>query len=146
MAVGWAYAFKQDRKPNRVAAMISDGECDEGSTWEAALVAGNLHLDNLVVVVDYNKIQSFGTVKEIMNLEPFAQKWRAFGWNVVEIDGHNFGQILSGFAKAKKASGKPTIIIAHTIKGKGVDFMENKMEWHYFNLTAEQLKQALKRL
>jgi transketolase len=143
MAVGMAYGFKAQNRQSRIVAMISDGECDEGSTWEAALAAPNFKLNNLTVVIDYNKIQSFGTVKEVMGLEPFAQKWRAFGWNVLQIDGHNFKQIFEAFKKAKARKKGPTVIIAHTIKGKGVKFMENKVEWHYFNLDAGKLKAAL---
>lgn len=142
-AVGMAYGFKNQKMHNRVVAMISDGECDEGATWEAALAAPNFKLNNLTLVIDYNKIQSFGTVKDVMGLEPFAKKWRAFGWKVLEIDGHDFKQILSAFEKAKKFKTGPTVIIAHTVKGKGVNFMEHTVDWHYFNLNEEQLKKAL---
>ncbi len=143
-AVGLAYGLKNQNLPNRVVVMVSDGECDEGSTWEAVLSAPNFGLNNLTVIVDYNKIQSFGTVKEVMNLEPFAQKWKAFGWQVLEINGHNFKEILSAFKKAENNKTGPSVIIAHTVKGKGVDFMENRVDWHYFNLNEEQYNKAVK--
>ncbi len=142
-AVGLAYGLKNQNMPNRVVVMVSDGECDEGSTWEAVLSAPNFKLNNLTVIVDYNKIQSFGTVKEVMNLEPFAEKWRAFGWNVLEVNGHNLKQILQALNRAKNYKTGPSVIIAHTIKGKGVDFMESTVDWHYFNMNEEQFKQAI---
>ncbi len=146
IGIGLSLASKLDRKNKRVVVMLSDGECDEGSTWEAILAAANLGLGNLTAIVDYNKIQSFGTVKEIMDLEPFAGKWKSFNWNVIEINGHNFKDILNAFKKTKLKKNKPTVIIAHTVKGKGVSFMENKVEWHYFNIIPEMLKQIKKEL
>ena len=143
IGIGLALGFKKQKSQRRVVIMLSDGECDEGSTWEAVLAAPNLRLDNLTVVVDYNKIQSFGRVEDVMPLEPFADKWKAFGWNVVEIDGHDMGEILKAFSKAGQVKKKPTVVIAHTVKGKGVRFMEDKMEWHYFNLDEQKLKDAL---
>lgn len=145
-AVGLAYGFKKQKRLNRVVTMISDGECDEGATWEAALAAPNFKLNNLTLVVDYNKIQSFGTVKEVMDLEPLVKKWQDFGWNVIEINGHDFRQILAAFKRAKAHKSGPTAIIAHTIKGKGVSFMENTLEWHYFNLDEAKLSKALAEL
>ena len=126
--------------------MLSDGECDEGSTWEAALFAPHHHLDNLIAIVDYNKIQSFGTVKEVLDLEPLATKWQAFGWAVQEIDGHDFAQIEGAFRSIPFEGGKPSCIIASTVKGKGVSFMENQLAWHYKSPNAEQLHQALTEL
>ncbi len=143
LGVGMALANRMDKQNNRVFVVLSDGECDEGSIWEAALAAGNFKLDNLVVIVDYNKIQSFGTVKEVMDLEPFADKWRAFKFNVQEIDGHNIAAIINAIDQASSVKGSPALIIAHTIKGKGVSFMENRMEWHYHTPNQEQVANAL---
>ncbi|MCK4823104.1 transketolase [bacterium] len=143
---GMALAGKHDCKTYRVFVMLSDGECDEGSTWEAALFAPHHQLDNLVAIVDYNKIQSFGTVKEVLDLEPFSEKWQAFGWVVREIDGHNFEQIEDVLLKVPFEPGRPSCIIAHTIKGKGVSFMENLLTWHYKPPNDEQLRQALDEL
>jgi transketolase len=131
IACGMALTGKRDGCAYRVFVMLSDGECDEGSTWEAALFAGHHGLDNLIAIVDYNKIQSLGTVKEVLDLEPFAEKWRAFGWGVREIDGHDFAQIEETLASVPAAANKPTCVVAHTVKGKGVSFMENKVLWHY---------------
>ena len=128
-----------------------DGECDEGQVWEAAMSAAHfsvdgLKLDNLTAIIDRNGIQLDGWTKDIMNTEPLADKWRAFGWNVIETDGHDFGQIIAAFDKAKSIKGKPTVIIAKTVKGKGVSFMENKAEFHGKPPTKEQAAQALKEL
>jgi transketolase len=154
LACGMALACKHDRRPNRVFALLSDGECDEGSIWEAVLFAGHHRLDNLVAIVDYNKIQSFGSVREVLDLEPFADKWRSFGWSVQQIDGHDHCQIQAALTapsftadpESRPSSGKPFVVIAHTIKGKGVTFMENKLEWHYKSPDADQLDQALVQL
>jgi transketolase len=131
IACGMALAGKRDREAYRVFALLSDGECDEGSTWEAVLFAPHHRLDNLIAIVDYNKIQSLGTVKEVLDLEPLAAKWRAFGWAVREIDGHDFEQIEQTLTEVPLEAGKPTCVLAHTVKGKGVSFMENKLLWHY---------------
>lgn len=146
MGLGIALALKRERNPGRVFVLLSDGECDTGSTWEAIMLAGHLKLDNLVAIVDYNKIQSFGTVKEVLDLEPFADKWRANNWKAVEIDGHNFEQLISTFRNIPTKSGWPTAVIAHTIKGKGIPFMENKLEWHYKNIKPEELEKTLAEL
>lgn len=119
LAAGAAYAGKIDKKKFRVFAILSDGECDEGSTWEAALFARHHRLDNLVAVVDYNKLQGYGYTKDVLNLEPFATKWQAFGWTVAEIDGHNFKAIINTLSKIPFKSGKPSLVIAHTVKGLG---------------------------
>lgn len=140
---GMALAGKRDRQHYRIFVLLSDGECDEGSTWEAALFAPHHHLDNITAIVDYNKIQSFGTVKEVLDLEPLASKWRTFGWAVREIDGHNFGEIEETLLNIPLEPGKPSCIIAHTVKGKGVDFMENKLAWHYLPPSDEELHRAL---
>lgn len=146
IACGMALAGKGDRQSYRVFVLLSDGECDEGSTWEAVLFAPHHRLDNLVAIVDYNKIQSFGTVKEVLDLEPLVDKWQAFGWAVKEINGHDFGQIEKALLSIPFESGKPSCIIAHTVKGKGVSFMENQLAWHYKPPDDEQLRQALAEL
>jgi len=143
---GMALAGKRDDRPYRVFVMLSDGELDEGSNWEAILFAPHHHLDNLVAIVDYNKIQSFGSVREILNLDPLADKWRAFGWAVREIDGHDYEQIEDTLTNVPFEPGKPSVIIAHTVKGKGVSFMENQLAWHYKSPNEEQLAQALHEL
>jgi transketolase len=131
IACGMALAGKRDQQSHRIFVMLSDGECDEGSNWEAALFAPHHQLDNLVVIIDYNKIQSLGTVKDVLDLEPFADKWRAFGWAVQEIDGHNLPQIEQVLTQLPLKPNRPTCVIAHTVKGKGVSFMENQLLWHY---------------
>lgn len=143
---GMALAGKHDKQSYRVFVLLSDGECDEGSTWEAALFAPHHHLDNVIAIVDYNKIQSLGTVREVLDLEPLAEKWRAFGWAVQEIDGHDFEQIENALLSTPFQQGRPSCIIAHTVKGKGVSFMENQVAWHYNYPDAEQLRQALTEL
>jgi transketolase len=146
IACGMALAGKRDWKASRVFALLSDGECDEGSTWEAALFAPHHQLDNLIVIVDYNKIQSLGTVKEVLDLEPFAAKWRAFGWAVREINGHNIEQIEKVLSDVSPEPGKPTCVIAHTVKGKGVSFMEDKLLWHYRTPDRDEMARALTEL
>jgi transketolase len=133
VAAGMAYAAKLDCQSYRTVALLSDGECDEGSTWEAALFAPQYCLDNLLVIVDYNKIQSLGHTKEVLDLDPFADKWRAFGWAVEEVDGHDMPALLDALARFPLARRKPSCLIAHTVKGKGVSFMEDKLLWHYRN-------------
>lgn len=140
---GLALAAKADGAAYRVFVLLSDGELDEGSNWEAILFAPQHRLDNLVAIVDYNKIQSFGRVEEVLNLEPLADKWRAFGWEVREIDGHDHARIAEALSGAPYEAGKPTAIIAHTVKGKGVSFMEDLLAWHYKSPNDEQLTQAL---
>jgi transketolase len=129
-----------------VFVILSDGECDEGSIWEAALFAPHHRLDNLVVIIDYNKIQSLAAVNDVLALEPFAAKWKAFGWSVQEIDGHDFDQIEAALKAPPTPDKKPTCIIAHTIKGKGVDFMENQVLWHYRFPNDQELAAALAQL
>jgi transketolase len=126
--------------------MLSDGECDEGSNWEAALFAPHHKLDNLVVIVDYNKIQSLGYVKDVIDLEPFAEKWRAFGWGTREMDGHDLNALEQAFAQVPFEAGRPSCIVAHTVKGKGVSFMENKLQYHYTAPRGEELTRALAEL
>ncbi len=146
IACGMALAAKRENKKYRVFVMLSDGELDEGSNWEAILFASHNHLDNLVAVVDYNKIQAMGWTNETINLEPLARKWEAFGWSTKEIDGHNFAKIEKSLNGLPFEAGKPSCLIADTIKGKGVSFMENKLYWHYQYPTKEQLAKALKEL
>lgn len=143
---GMALTGKRDRRNFRVFVLLSDGECDEGSTWEAALFAPHHGLDNLIAIVDYNKIQSLGTVKDVLDLEPLGAKWETFGWVVREIDGHDFDQIEDALQHVPLRAGKPTCIVAHTVKGKGVDFMENKLLWHYRAPNDEELRSALAQL
>ena len=142
VACGMALAIKADKNKGRIFCLISDGEVDCGTTWESALFASHHKLDNLIVLIDYNKFQAFGRTNEVLNLEPLKEKWKAFNWDVYEIDGHNFGQLLRTFKKISNKKDKPHIIICHTIKGKGLSFAENKLEWHYFNLTKELYERA----
>lgn len=146
MATGMALAAKRDNQTHRVFAMLSDGECDEGSTWEPILFAPQHKLDNLIAIVDYNKIQSLGTVTEVMELEPFADKWRAFGWATREIDGHNVEQVVETLTSVPFEAGRPSCVIAHTVKGKGVSFMENQLLWHYRSPQGKEFDAALAEL
>ena len=131
VACGMAKAALLDECSHRVFCLLSDGECDEGSNWEAALFAAHHRLASLVVVIDYNKIQSLAGVAETIALEPFADKWRDFGWDVVEVDGHDHGQLEQAMHLRVAADVRPRCVIAHTIKGKGVSFMEGSVLWHY---------------
>ncbi|MBF0613207.1 MAG: transketolase [Magnetococcales bacterium] len=146
VGVGMAYGAKLDQQEHRVFVMLSDGECDEGSNWEAILFAPHHKLDNLVVIVDYNKLQSLAPVSETLGLEPFVDKWRSFGWAVKEIDGHNHQQIREVLGQVPLERGKPSCILAHTIKGKGVSFMENSVLWHYRTARGEEYDAALQEL
>jgi transketolase len=146
IACGMALSAKRDGRPFRVLVMLSDGECDEGSLWEAAMFAPHHRLDNLVAIVDYNKIQSLATTDEVLNLEPLAAKWSAFGWEVLEINGHDFEEIEAACRADFQKVGKPRCIIAHTTKGKGVSFMENSVLWHYRAPNQVELAQALTEL
>jgi transketolase len=145
-AIGVALSAKLDSKNYHTYVLLSDGECEEGQTWEAALSADQFNLDNITAIVDYNGIQLSGRISDIMNLEPFIQKWQAFGWHTIDINGHNLNKILSACQEAKKMKGKPTVIIAHTIKGKGVSFMENNVAFHGKAPTLEEAERALKEL
>ncbi len=143
LACGMALAGMRQRRPYRVFAMLSDGECDEGATWEAALFAPHHQLENLVVIIDYNRIQSFGRVEDVLDLEPFAEKWQAFGWGVRAVNGHDHNQIGGCLSQVPFEKGRPSLLLAHTIKGKGVPFMEDRLEWHYKSPNAQQLDEAL---
>lgn len=146
IGAGMAIAGKLDRKDYRVYVMIGDGESEEGQIWEAAMSSAYYRLDNLIAIIDYNSQQLDGWIKDIMELEPIVDKWRGFGWNVVEIDGHDFHQILKAMDEAKAASGRPTAVITRTVKGKGVSFMENNVDFHGMAPTKEQKEIALKEL
>jgi transketolase len=135
--VGVAFAGKMDKKDYHVFVLVGDGECQEGSIWEAALFASQHKLDNLTVIIDYNKLQAMDRLDNIVSLEPLADKWKAFGWEVREVDGHDITKLEAVFKSVPFVSGKPNLIIAHTIKGKGVSFMENVPIWH-FRLPNEQ--------
>ena len=148
VATGVALAGVRKKKDWRVYAILSDGELNEGSNWEAILFAPHHQLSNLTLIIDYNKIQSFGTTKEVLDLDlgvPLAKKLADFGWDTVEIDGHDFEQIKKAFSTSSNST-KPRAIVAHTVKGKGVDFMENKLAWHYKSPNAEELANAITQL
>ena len=130
-AAGMALAAKQDGKHHRVFAVLGDGECDEGSVWEAALFANKYRLENLVAIIDHNHMQSLDTCEKTLELEDFGAKWRAFGWNVIELNGHDHNALRSTLTDTRNAGHKPTVVIANTVKGKGVSFMENDILWHY---------------
>lgn len=146
LACGMALTGKRETQNHRIFTLLSDGECDEGSIWEAAMFASHHQLDNLIAIVDYNKIQSLGNVKDILDLEPLCAKWEAFGWNTREIDGHDMDRLEEALNDIPFQKGKPSCVIAHTIKGKGVSFMENQLLWHYRSPDSEELKRALKEL
>ncbi len=143
---GLALAAKTKQENWKVFVLVSDGELDEGSNWEAILFAPQHRLDNLVLIVDYNKIQSMGNVKDVIDLHPLKDKFLSFNWNVIEIDGHDFIQLNKGFSEIPIDVLKPTVIIAHTIKGKGVSFMENKLLWHYKTPSENEYLEALNQL
>ena len=145
LGLGMALASRNNGFKYNVYVILGDGEIQEGMVWEAAMAAGHFRPANLFAVVDYNGLQNDGFVKDILSLEPLVDKWRAFGWNVKEIDGHNINEILNGFAWMQKVGG-PAVIIAHTIKGKGVSFMENIVEWHGKTPTKEEFKLAMEEL
>ena len=146
VSVGFAISAKRDGNPARAFCLLSDGECDEGSVWEAALFAPQHKLDNLIAIVDYNKIQSFGMVKDVIDLDPLADKWRAFGWGVRELDGHDVPALEDALTNVPFQAGRPSCIVAHTVKGKGISFMENKLLWHYRAPTGDLMVQALAEL
>lgn len=146
IGVGIALAARHDKRNYRTFVLLSDGECNEGSLWEAVMFAAHHKLDNLIAIVDCNKLQAFGKTKEVINLEPLADKWRTFGWSVKEIDGHKLNKIEVCLKQIPFKKGKPSAIIANTIKGKGVSFMENSIAWHYKSPTQEQYKRAIKEI
>ncbi|KYK29878.1 MAG: transketolase [Candidatus Proteinoplasmatales archaeon SG8-5] len=144
--IGMAIAGKLDRKKYQVYVMIGDGECDCGQIWEAAMSAAYFNLDNLTCIVDRNKLQLDGHTKDIMCIEPLADKWKAFGWNVIKVNGHDIRKLISMLEKARKHKGEPTVIIADTVKGKGVSFMEGAVDFHGKAPDKAQYKQAMKEL
>lgn len=146
VATGMALSAKLDKKTHRAFVVLSDGECDEGSNWEAILFAPHHKLDNLIVIVDYNKIQSLKPVSETLELEPFVDKWKSFGWSVKEVDGHDHGLLNKVLSKLPFEKDKPSCIIAHTTKGKGVSFMENSVLWHYRTARGKEFDSAWKEL
>lgn len=146
VGAGMAYAAKIDGRKNRVFVLLSDGECDEGSNWEAILFAAHHKLSNLVAIIDYNKIQSLAPVSQTLALEPFKDKWTAFGWSVVEVDGHAVSELESALSPKPTTIDKPLCLIAHTTKGKGVSFMENSVLWHYRSPRGSEYEAALREL
>ena len=144
--IGTALAARLDDRPSRVFVLLGDGECDEGQVWEAAMAAAHYKLDNMVALVDRNGIQNDRWTHEVMELEPLPAKWMAFGWHTLEIDGHDFSQILQALEEAGETRGRPTAVIAKTVKGKGVSFMENNPSFHGKAPTEEQLAQALQEI
>jgi transketolase len=146
LGIGMALATRLDKSPSRTYVMVGDGESQEGQIWESAMFAPDKKLDNLVVITDYNKIQLDGFVKDIMDVSPLAEKWKAFGWHTIELDGHNIPALQAAFAEAEQVKGKPTAIIANTIKGKGVSFMENNPKYHGVAPTEDEEKRALQEI
>jgi len=144
ISIGIALSLIKNKQKNRVFCIISDGECNEGSTWEAALFAGHHKLNNITLIVDYNKIQSFGRVSEVLNLNSLEKKWQSFNWSVKKVDGHSHFQLIQKLKNNK--SNKPQLIMANTIKGKGISFMENKLEWHYKSPNDKEFLLALDEL
>ena len=140
---GIAAAAKLDGKKTKVYCLLGDGECDEGLIWEAAMLASHIKLDNLIAIVDRNMLQIDGCTEDVICLEPFADKWRAFNWNVMEIDGHDMAQVVDALETAKTIKDIPTVIIAQTVKGKGVSFMEDVASWHGMAPNQAQTAQAL---
>lgn len=145
VATGIAFAGLRRKAPHHVFVILGDGECDEGANWEAALFAAHHGLRNLTVIIDYNKLQSLGTVAETLGLEPFASKWRSFGWSVDEVDGHDMPELIKTLPPKPEAA-RPRCIICHTIKGKGVSFMENSVLWHYRTARGAEYEAALQEL
>jgi transketolase len=143
---GIAIGLKIDKLSSRVYCLLGDGEIQEGQVWEAAMTAAHYKLDNLCAIVDHNGLQIDGPVSKVKAIEPVASKWRAFGWHVIEVDGHNMEEVVNAFDEAEKKKEKPTMIIAHTVKGKGVSFFEGKIEYHGVAPTHEELEKALKEL
>lgn len=145
-AVGMAMSNKLDHNDHRIYALIGDGECEEGQIWEACMAASHYQLDNLCVILDYNRLQIDGRLCDVISPEPFPAKFEAFGFYTLEIDGHCVEEILNAFCKAKQNKGKPTVILAHTIKGKGVSFMEENAAWHGAAPTLQEYQQAMNEL
>ena len=145
-AGGMAYALKLKGNPAQVYVLLGDGESQEGLVWEAAMLAPKLGLDNLTVIIDYNPLQSCGDTDSILSMEPYADKWKAFGWRVCEMNGHDMREIINRLEEARHFRGLPTVIIAHTIKGRGVSFMEHNNDWHSKRPSRDQYEQAMAEL
>ena len=143
---GMALALKLDQSDARVYVILGDGELDEGSVWESAMSAPKFQLDNLCAIVDYNKVQLDGTVEEVMPLRDLGEKWRSFGWNVIECNGHDLQALEAALELAERTSGRPSVILAHTVKGKGVSFMEGKSAWHGKAIDDDSFAQAMREL
>jgi len=143
IGIGFALNARYEKADYRVFVVVSDGECDEGSLWEAALCASKHRLSNLIVLVDYNKQQSYSTTYEVLDLDPLADKWRSFGFAVEEVDGHSTEQLRAVLAKTPFHPDKPSAIICHTIKGKGVSFVENNLDWHHKSKVTDEEIQSL---
>lgn len=139
LGLGMALAGRIQKRPYHVYVVLGDGECNEGSVWEAAMLAAAQQVENLCVVVDFNKWQATGRSEEVMSLTPLADKWRAFGWNASEVDGHDIDALINAFSRFPATNGKPTAIVAHTVKGKGISFMEDDNNWHYRIPTAGEV-------
>lgn len=146
IANGMAYAFKYRHEPQRVYCLIGDGEQQEGQIWEAALFAPQYQLDNVCLIVDCNGMQLVDAVDDIKNMHPMDKKWQSFGWHVIKTDGHDIGALHDAFIRAKKCKGRPTVILAHTVKGKGVSYMENQAKWHGTAPNEAQYKEAMREL
>ncbi len=146
IAMGMGLANRADGNPGRIYVILGDGEVQEGQIWEAAMFGAFHKVDNVTAIVDYNRIQLDGFVKDIMELEPLAEKWRAFGWHVTEVDGHNIPQLQAAFREAAATKGRPAVVVAHTVKGKGVSFMENNPKYHGVAPSADEVALALKEL
>ena len=146
IANGIALGARMDKKDYRVYCLLGDGELDEGQVWEAAMTASHYKLDNLCALIDRNRFQIDGFTEDVMKLESLRERWASFGWHIIEIDGHNIKEVMDAYDEAEGTKGKPTMIIAHTIKGKGVSFMEDKAEWHGVAPKGEQIELALKEL
>ena len=143
IGIGMSLAAKRDKKDYNVYVLLGDGECQEGSVWEAAMFAPAYGLDNMIAIVDFNGLQAIGETDDIITLKPFAKKWESFGWAVKEINGHDYNEIMDAMSQFPFSEGKPSVIIANTVKGKGVSFMENQIMWHARATTEEEYKQAL---
>lgn len=140
--LGMALAGKMDKRPYRVFVLVGDGECQEGSVWEAAMYASQQKLDNLITIIDFNKLQAMDRLENIVGLEPFGDKWRSFGWEVKEVNGHDFSVLKNIFGSVPFVPGKPSLVIAHTVKGKGISFMENVPIWHFRLPNENEMKTA----
>jgi transketolase len=146
LALGMGLAARLNGSPSRTYVMLGDGEIQEGQIWEAAMFGAYHKVDNVIAIVDYNRIQLDGWVKDILDIEPLADKWRSFGWHTLEVDGHSFPALRAAFIEAAQTKGKPSVLICHTVKGRGVSFMENNPKFHGVAPTPDEMKLALKEL